>query len=238
MKTKFTFKSETLLKFCKARPVPYALKPKIEQELRNLQDQGIIKAVDNSEWATPIVPVLKKNGSKVRICGDFKVTINPQLIVDQYPLPRIEDIFASLSGGKRFTKIDLRNAYLQLEVADEHQEYLTINTSLGLFRYTRMCFGVASAPAIWQRTIDQVLSGLSGVRCILDDMIVTGNSDEQHLANLEKVLKRLSEYNFKANLEKCEFFKKLVQYCGYEIDSDGLHKMADNVESACVKRSY
>lgn len=76
--------------FCKARPVPCALKPKIEQDLGNLENMGILEKVDTSDWATPIVPVPKKNG-KVRICGDFNVTLNPQLNVDQYPLPKIED---------------------------------------------------------------------------------------------------------------------------------------------------
>nr|XP_022323016.1 uncharacterized protein K02A2.6-like [Crassostrea virginica] len=96
--------------FCKARPVPYALKPKVEEEIENLENMGILQKVETSEWATPIVAVPKKNG-KVRICGDFKVTINPQLNVDQYPLPKIEDIFASLSGGQHFSKIDLRQAF-------------------------------------------------------------------------------------------------------------------------------
>ena len=167
----------------------------------------------------------------MRICGDYKVTVNQEIVVDQYPLPRIEDIFANLSGGKHFTKIDLRNAYLQLEVDDASKNLLTINTHKGLFRYNRMCFGVASAAAIWQRTIEQVLQGLPGVQCILDDMIVTGSTDAEHLQNLENVVKRLDENGLKANLEKCEFFKKRVEYCGHEITSDGLHRKHDKVEA-------
>ncbi|VDI74335.1 Hypothetical predicted protein [Mytilus galloprovincialis] len=89
--------------FMKARPIPYALRPKVEQELDRLEEEGIITKVPTSEWATPIVPVVKKSGG-VRICGDFKVTINQQLQVDQYPLPRIDDIFASLSGGEKYSK--------------------------------------------------------------------------------------------------------------------------------------
>ena len=77
-------------------------------------------------------------------------------------------------------------------------------------------FGITSAPAIWQRTIDQVLEGTSGASCILDDMIITGKNDEEHLANLD-VLRR-------ANKAKCEFFKEKITVCGHDIDSHGLHK--------------
>lgn len=146
-KAKLHLKEGATPKFHKARQVPYSLRPKVEAELEKLEKEGIITKVDWSEWATPIVPVPKSNGS-VRICGDFKVTINPELKVDHYPLPRIEDVFANLSAGEKFTKIDLRQAYLQLEMEEESKKYLTINTHKGLFRYNRLLFGVASAPAI------------------------------------------------------------------------------------------
>ena len=100
-------------KFCKARPIPHSLKSKVETDPKNLQSEGIIQPISWSEWATPIVPVMKKNGA-VCICEDFKVTINSQLKVEQYPLPKIEDIFANLAGGKQFFEIDLKNAYLPM----------------------------------------------------------------------------------------------------------------------------
>ena len=156
MKATLTLKENAQAKFCKARPVPYALKEKVEQEL---EKEGIIQKVDHSDWATPIVPVPKGNNS-VRICGDYKTTVNPQLKVDQYPLPRIDDIFASLAGGQRFSKTDLRQAYHQLELDDNSKSYLTINTHKGLYKYNRLVFGIASSPAIWQRIIDQVLDGI------------------------------------------------------------------------------
>lgn len=90
----------------------------MERELSRLENEGILSKVDTSEWASPIVPVMKLNGS-VRICGDFKTTVNPMLKVDQYLLPRIDEIFATLARGQKFTKIDLRQAYLHLEVDDE-----------------------------------------------------------------------------------------------------------------------
>ena len=179
----------------------------MEEELRRLQNEGILTKVEWSEWATPIVPVPKKDGS-VRLCGDYKDTVNPELQAEQYPLPRIEDIFANLAGGQKFSKIDLRQAYHQLEMEEDSKKYLTINTHMGLFQYKRLVFGITTAPAIWQRTIDQVLEGTSGTSCILDDMIITGKNDKEHLANLEEVLRRLQVHGLRANKAKCEFFKE------------------------------
>lgn len=232
IKARIELEDKASPRFHKARPVPYAIRPKVEAELVNLEQSGILSKVEWSEWSTPVVPVMKKGkAEKVRICGDFKVSINPVLHTVQYPLPRIEDIFASLSGGERFTKIDLAQAYLQMEVEDSSKKYLTINTHKGLYQYNRLVFGIASAPAIWQRAMDQVLQGIPGTQCYLDDIIVTGKNDEDHLSNLEQVLTRLREYGLRANRDKCEFFRKEISYCGHVIDKDGLHKSQDKIEA-------
>ena len=230
IQAKITLKDNSTPKYCKARSVPYALKPRVEMELDRLVQLRLLSKVDHSDWATPIVPVVKKDGS-VRICGDFKVTLNPLLEVDRYPLPRIEDIFATLAGGKHFTKLDLRHAYLQMEVREDARQYLTITTHKGLFRYNRLVFGIASAPAIWQRTMEQILQGIPGVQCLLDDMIITGKTDAEHLANLEEVLERLQRYGLKANLSKCHVFQDKVVFCGHEIDKQGLHKTQEKIDA-------
>ena len=105
MKATLTLKENAQPKFSKVRPVPYVLKERDEKELERLESEGIIQKVDHSDWATPIVAV-PKGDNIIRICGDYKATVNPQLQVDQYPLPKMQDIFASLAGGQRFTKID------------------------------------------------------------------------------------------------------------------------------------
>jgi hypothetical protein len=105
-----------------------------------------------SDWASPIV--LKKDGS-VRIC-DFKVTVNQVLQVDQYTLPRIEDIFATLGGGRKFTKLDIRQAYLHMPIDEDSKKLLAINTHKGFYEYNRLTFGIASAPSIWQRAMYQI----------------------------------------------------------------------------------
>ena len=221
MKANLTFKEDLKPVFCKARTIPFALRPKVE-ELDKLEGMGIISKVNTSEWATPVVPVVKKNG-KVRLCGDFKVTLNPQLMVDQYPLPRIKDILASLAEGEKFTKLDLHQAYLHKEMSDESKKCLTINIHKELYQFNRLVFGVASAPAIWQRSIEQMLQRVPGVHCILDDMIVTGQNNTEHLQNLESVFDQLQKYSLKVNLEKCQFLQEKVEFCGNQIDKQGIH---------------
>ena len=147
-KAKLTLKDKSQARFLKARPMPYALKPKVEDELWRLTK------VECSEWATPIVPVTKKDGS-VRLYGDYKITVNIELQAEQYSLPRIEDIFANLAGGQKFSKIDLHQAYHQIEMAEDSKKYLTINTHMALFQYNRLVFGITSAPTIWQHTTER-----------------------------------------------------------------------------------
>ncbi|GJQ83765.1 hypothetical protein Trydic_g6797 [Trypoxylus dichotomus] len=91
--------------FIKHRSVPYALKPKIEAEIETLIKGGLSK-VHTSDWATPVVPTVKANG-RIRLCGDFKVTLNPNLIIDEHPLPTVDDLFTAMAGGIKFSVIDL-----------------------------------------------------------------------------------------------------------------------------------
>ncbi len=215
-------------RFQRVRPVPFAIKATIEEELDSLERSGAIEKVSHSRWAAPIVAVPKKNG-KLRICGDYKVTINPVLIVDQYPLPTPEQLFSTLTGGTKFTTLDLSQAYQQLLLDEQSREYVTINTHRGLYRYTRLPFGVASAPAMFQKLMDTVLQGIPQVICYIDDILVTGKTDEEHLRNLAEVFKRLQECGFRLKRAKCSFLRDSVVYLGHKIDAEGLHTTPEKV---------
>jgi len=102
--------------------------------LERLEWLWVSKKVKHSEWATPIVPVPKTDGA-IRICEDYKVTLNPVLKVDQYPMPVPEDLFATPAGGQTFTRLDLSQAYQQVPLDLESQRYVTISTHQGLYRY-------------------------------------------------------------------------------------------------------
>ncbi|XP_011859723.1 PREDICTED: uncharacterized protein LOC105557164 [Vollenhovia emeryi] len=167
--------------------------------------------INVSRWATPIVPVLKKN-NQVRICGDFSVMLNPNLIVDELPLPTTNELFTSMEGCTIFSKIDLQNAYLQLEVSKEDCELLTLNTHRGLYKCKRLMYGIASAPAIWQRTIEMILHDIPGVVVYLDDIRIGSKSKQEHWQKLKEVSRRLQKHNVKINFSKSEFAKDRMQY--------------------------
>ena len=226
---KIHVEQEAVPKFMKARPVAYAMKEKIEKELDRLTSLGILEPIQFSEWASPIVPVLKSDRS-VRICGDFKVTLNSVSKLDRHPIPRIEDLFARLGGGKLFSKLDMSQAYQQVELDDVSKQYTVINTHKGLFRYRRLPFGIASAPAIFQRVMESLLQNIPGVIVYIDHVLTKGKNDEEHLKSLEMVLKRIEDAGMLLKKEKCVFMAKSVSYLGHIIDSQGLHPTQDKVD--------
>ena len=112
--------------------MPYAMRMKVKAELDRLQEQVIIEPVTFSDWAAPIVPVLKRDKS-VRICGGLKMTVNHASRLDKYPIPKIEDLFTKLAGGTRFTNLDVSKDQ-QIRLDEESCKYVAINTLKGLFK--------------------------------------------------------------------------------------------------------
>ena len=165
----------------KARNVPYSMREKVDVEIDRLVKEGILEPVQFSEWGTPIVPVLKKDNT-VRICGDYRLTVNQACKLDKYIIPRIKDLYTKFAGGKVFTKLDMSQAYLQLHV-----------------------------PLVPKVTV------------YLDDKLITGDSEEEHLENLEKVLQRLQKVGLRLKKSKCVFQTKEIKYLGYKLNADGLH---------------
>ena len=169
-------------KFMKARTVPFTMKAAVELEIERMENEGILKYVPFSEWASPIVIVPKSDG-RLRICGDYKRTVNPCLDNDTFPQPTPVELFSKIHVGKKFSKTDLSQAYLQMQLEELSQKYLTINTSKRLKQYTRMPYGVKPARGIFQRFIENKLSNIPCTVVKIDDILITGKNDEEHLKN-------------------------------------------------------
>ncbi|XP_036324968.1 uncharacterized protein K02A2.6-like [Rhagoletis pomonella] len=219
-------KPNAVPKYFKARPLPFSQMEAFKREAQRLVDKGIWKPLHFSNWAAPIVVVPKTNG-RIRICG-IKA-LNAQLDVDQYPIPRVEELFQTLRGSKLFTKIDLSDAYFQVEMDEASKKLTVVNTPAGLFEYQRLPFGVASAPAIFQRLLEQIIVNIP--RCVnyLDDIIIGGKSLDDLNENIEQVFSRLQQHGFTCQQSKCSFMQREVEYLGFIINSDGISPTSSKV---------
>ncbi|EYC02822.1 hypothetical protein Y032_0097g2957 [Ancylostoma ceylanicum] len=167
----------------------------------------VIAPVTHSEWAVPIV------------CSF------------DYPLPVPEDIFATLNGGAVFSQIDLSDAYLQVELSDESKKMVVINTHRGLFQYNRLPFGIKTAPGIFQQIMNTMIAGLRGVATYLDDILVCGRTEQEHMENLLALFERIAEYGFKVRIEKCSFAKPEIRCLGFIVDKNGRRPNPEKIEA-------
>ena len=217
-------------KFFKGRPVPYTLGDKVDKELDHLVKEGVIQPVAHSDWAAPVVPVVKCDGS-VRLCGDYKITVNKLAKFNGYPLPHVDDLFASLSGGSTYTRMDLAHAYLQVPLDAESKKFTTINTHRGLYQYDLLPFGIPSAPAIFQRTIKNILQNLPHTCVYLGDILVTGKTESEYVKNLEEVLICLEKAGLRLKKQKCSFILPSVDYLGHLITPEGLQPTKEKIHA-------
>lgn len=221
-KTKVTLRLKPDAKpvFRPKRPVSYAAIPLVDAELDRFLELGIISPVAYSEWAAPIVNTKKPNGS-IRMCADFSTGLNDALETYHYPLPTPDSVFATLNGGKYFSKIDFADAFLQIVVDESSRKYLTINTHRGLFQFNRLPFGIKIASAIFQQIIDTMIAGLKRTCGFMDDITVNGTTIEEHNQNLFALFERIQQWGFHIRLDKCKFLMQQIEFLGFIIDANG-----------------
>ena len=221
------FKPEATPVFHKPRTVPYAL----QEDLNAAYEAGIQKGVwvptSFNEYGTPVVPIRKvplpgQEKAKLRVCGDYSVTVNPQLETHRHPIPRPEDLMQKLGGGYGFTKIDLADAYNQVKLAPESQRRLALSTHRGILLQTRLPFGITSAPGYFQNIMDKITSDLQGVAVYMDDLLVSGVDERQHLRNVRALLQRLQDKGLRCNMAKCVFAQSSVEYLGHTLSHNGV----------------
>ena len=183
--------------------------------------EGVLEAVSSSAWATPIVTPIKPNGS-VRLCGDYKVTLNPLLKRTAATTLEPEDLYSKIGGSQYFSKIDLTNAFLQVPIHPDSQELTTINTPFGLYKFKFLPFGLSVSPTIFQDIMDSIIQDLNGVVAYQDDLLVFSPQKEEHDKLLHALLIRLKDKNVKINVDKSIFGATELTFLGHKVSGNGI----------------
>ena len=162
-------------------------KEALEEYLRENLPTGKVRR-SRSQASSPILFIRKANGS-LRLCVDY-CALNNLTIPNKYPLPRIDELLEKTRGSKFFTKLDLKNGYYLIRIAEGEEWKTAFRTDKGLFEYTVMPFGLTNAPASFQEMMDEIFDGLEGVVWYLHDILIHGGeTEEEHQKIVEQVLK-------------------------------------------------
>ena len=228
---------------------PYTLPLKhydwVQKEIETLERAGIIER-SISPWASPVVIVPKKSAPgeppRRRMCVDYRRInkLQPEVTkadsgkgcISLIPLPKIDELYAKLKGYKVFSSLDLRSGYYHIGLKDSAKpKSAFVLSSLGKYQFNRVPFGLAQAPAYFQKLINDALKGCNFAMGYLDNIIIYSRSKKEHLEHLEEIFTRLKTAGLKLEQEKCCFFKKHIQYLGHLILADGIQPLPEKLES-------
>ena len=205
------------------RAVPYAYREKLQAELQSLEAQNIIAPVtEPTEWCAPIVVTPKKESEEIRMCVDLS-HLNKYVRRERYQSPIPAEAVADIASenAEIFTKIDARKGYHQCPLDKESQLLTTFITPFGRFKYLRAPYGISSISEHYNRRMSEALSGLSGFRRIVDDMLIYDNDAVQHVSHVRAILQRCAERNITLNANKFKFALPEIQFAGFVLSKDG-----------------
>ena len=213
-----------------ARKVPFPLMEAVEKELSRMLKNKVIKEVtEPTDWCSGMVPVVKKN-NKIRICVDLK-KLNKAVKREYFTLPNLEHIAPKLAGSQYFSTLDAASGFWQVPLERKSQLLTTFITPFGRYAFTRVPFGITSAPEIFQRKMNELLRDHAGVEVIMDDILVHGQTEEEHDIRLKKVMNTINASGLRLNKEKCKMRKQEVSYFGHLVGKDGIKAHPDKVKA-------
>jgi hypothetical protein len=201
----------------------------IKDEIEKMEKAGIIRK-GYGPWASPVVIVGKKDGSK-RFCIDYR-KINNITITDAHPLPRIDDLLEQMRMAKWFTTMDLASGYWQIAMEEEDKVKTAFTCPFGLYEFNRMPFGLKNAPPTFQRLMNDILKEFLDefVVVYIDDILIYSENFEEHIEHIRKVFEKLREVKLKIKLKKCKFCEENIGFLGHIVGKDGLKPDPRNIK--------
>ena len=213
-----------------ARSIPIPLRDRVKEELVRMVSIGVISQVDQpTPWCAGIVVAPKRNGD-IRICIDLKA-LNESVLREVYPLPTVDETLAQLTGATVFSKLDANSGFWQIPLADSSRLLTTFITPFGRYCFNKLPFGISSAPELFQKRMGQILEGLDGVLCQMDDVLVFGSNQQEHDFRLHAVLKAIKAAGVTLNSEKCSFSVDKLKFLGHVISRDGVSADPDKTKA-------
>ena len=199
--------------------IPY--RPKVKEELIRMEKMGVIsKIITPTSWCTGMVVVPKKSGA-VRICVDLK-PLNESVLREPHPIPKVDDTLALLTGATIFSKLYANSGFWQIPLSEESRPLTTFITPFGRYHFNKLPFGISCAPELFQRRMNQILEGLEGVVCLMDDVLIFGTNKAEHDIRLAAVLLQIEKAGVTLNLQKCKFLQPRIKFLGHVIDKEGI----------------
>ena len=212
------------------RRIPVTIRAKVKQELERMERLAVVKKIhEPTEWVNSMVTVVKPNG-KLRICIDPR-DLNKAIKREYYPMRTIEEIVGRIPNAKVFSVLDASSGFWQVKLDHESAKLCTFNTPFGRYMFTRLPFGISSAQDVFQSIMSEMFEDIEGVEIVVDDLLIWGETEEQHDSRLEKVLQRAQQRNLKLNKDKSQIKCKEIHYVGHIIGKDGLKPDPKKVEA-------
>ena len=209
--------------------IPPPLLEEVHTSLQDMLNAGVIFP-SQSPWCNVVVLVRKKDGS-LCFCMDC-CRPNACTKKDSYPLPWIQDALESMAGAANISTMDFKSRFWQVKMVPESQQYPAFTMgNLGFYEFTRMPFRLCNAPMIFQHLMQNTLGELNLMYCIiyLDDVIVFGHSEEEHLECLCVVFEHFRDINLKLKPSKCSFFQSKIMYLQHHVSHKGICPSRENV---------
>lgn len=203
------------------RQIPFKMGTQVENKIVELERNDIIKKTSGPIPKVSNVVAVPKQNNRVRLAIDMRQA-NKAILRERFPMPNIDETLQQMNGASIFSRLDLTEAFHQIELNENSRYITTFVCHKGLYRFKRLNYGISSASELFQRILQQILQDIPNCKNIVDDIIIYADNQEDHDKVLKMVLTRLREKNLTLNRSKCEFNRSELKFMGHILSSRGI----------------